>query len=364
MRNPRRLVLAVVAVVLLVATSLVAAGLWARSIAATAKTGTAQAKSGAQSLAAMDATAAASDFSAARESFSSVTQALGPDWVSRTVEPIPWLGRQYAATRTLARIGSDGSLAGLEIAEALRPTPSATSTAGSANQLGSALPARLEHVDAAYASLTDALDRADTLSSDGLLPPLASAVRTIQDAQRKAAPLLAKSRALLALKSYLLSGNHRIIVVSQDGAELRPTGGWAGSFGIVNTGSTGVQLESYQDVFVLPNPRIHVTPPQGALQSKNFNFRNANWWIDFPTSAQAMLAFWLEAGQQPVDGIVVIDPVVMADLLDIVGPITVPLHKETFTSDNLLDRMLYLTQITEGRAARPKGRTRRAGNRT
>ena len=118
---------------------------------------------------------------------------------------------------------------------------------------------------------------------------------------------MARSRALLELKSYLLSGNRRIIVVSQDGAELRPTGGWAGSFGIVNTGPSGVQLESYQDVFVLPNPRVRVAMPQGALQSKNFNFRNANWWIDFPTSAQTMLAFWLEAKQAPVDGIVVID---------------------------------------------------------
>jgi hypothetical protein len=159
---------------------------------------------------------------------------------------------------------------------------------------------------------------------------------------------LARSRALLQLGSYLLSGNHRIIVVSQDGAELRPTGGWAGSFGIVNSGSAGVRLESYQDVFVLPSPRVRVTPPQGALQTKNFNFRNANWWIDFPTSAQTMLGFWREANQPPVDGIVVVDTVVMANLLDVVGPVTVPRFKETFTSENLLGRLLYLTQVERG----------------
>ena len=160
--------------------------------------------------------------------------------------------------------------------------------------------------------------------------------------------MVARSRALLQLKSYLLSGSRRIIVVSQDGAELRPTGGWAGSFGIVNTSPAGVQLESYQDVFVLPDPPGRVTPPPGALQTSDFNFRNANWWIDFPTSAEAMLAFWRTYKQPPVDGIVVVDTVVMSDLLKIVGPITVPRHNETFTSENLLDRLLYLTQVEKG----------------
>jgi hypothetical protein len=347
MRSPRRRIL-VAAAVLLVMAAIVAAGLWAKSIAATANAGLEQAKSGAKRLTSMDATAAASDFSAAKASFNSVSQALGPPWVSRATEAIPWLGRQYVAVQTLALVGSDGSLAGLELAQALQHTPSTTATADPANQLGSALPARLAHVDAAFVSLTEALNRADTLSPDGLIPPLARAARTIQDAKLKTAPLVARSRALLKLKSYLFSADRRIIVVSQDAAELRPTGGWAGSFGIVNTGPSGVRLESYQDVFVLPNPRVHVDMPQGALQSTNFNFRNANWWIDFPTSAQTMLAFWLEAKQPPVDGIVVIDPVVMADLLEIVGPITLPQHKETFTSRNLLDRMLYLTQTLKG----------------
>jgi hypothetical protein len=348
MKSPHRRTLVVVVVSLLLVALILAAGLWTKRISATAKIGADQVKSGAERLAAMDATAAASDFSAAKTSFDSVTGALGPSWLSAAAGAIPWLGRQYVATRTLARIGSDGSLAGLELAEALRPTISATATPDAANQLGSVLPARLAHVDAAFASLSDALAGADTLPEDGLLPPLADAVRQIQDARRKAAPLLARSRALLELKSYLLSGNHRIIVVSQDGAELRPTGGWAGSFGIVNTGSGGVQLESYKDVFVLPNPSVRVPMPQGALQSKNFNFRNANWWIDFPTSAQRMLAFWSEAGQQPVDGIIVVDTVVMANLIDVVGPITVPLHKEPFTSENLLDQLLLVTQVQKG----------------
>ena len=337
-----------IALALLLTAVFVAAGLWAKNVAAKADTGAEQVRSGAKRLSAMDATAAASDFAAAKASFNSVTQSLGPPWISAAVGAIPWVGRQYVATQTLALIGSDGSLAGLELAEALQ-TPSTTSTADPANRLGSALPARLAHVEAAFASLSSALDRADTLSPDGLLPPLAQRGKNHPGHQGEDRALGGpESRAARARSPISSPATAESSWCLRTAAELRPTGGWAGSFGIVNTGPSGVQLESYQDVFVLPNPRVRVAMPQGALQSKNFNFRNANWWIDFPTSAQRMLAFWLEAKQAPVDGIVVIDPVVMADLLEVVGPITVPFHKETFTSENLLERMLYLTQTLKG----------------
>jgi hypothetical protein len=348
MTSRNRWILGLVAVALLLAVAISAGGIWAKNTKTTADVAKAQAEAGVRSLAAMDTTAAISDFTEANQGFDNVSRSLGPDWIAQAVEPIPWVGKQYVAARTLARVGSDGSLAGLEFAKAVGASPPATSTATAAGQSASALPYRLTHIRAALAALSDAARRADTLSADGLVPTLAKPVHSIQDALSKATPLAGRSRALLQLGSYLLSGNHRILVVSQDGAELRPTGGWAGSFGILNVGESGVNLESYQDVFTLPTPPGHVEPPPGARQSKEFNFRNANWWLDFPTSAQKMLEFWGAYKQAPVDGIVVVDTVVMAELLDVVGPITVPQSGETFTSQNLLARLLFLTQVQKG----------------
>jgi len=284
----------------------------------------------------MDATAAAEQFGDANREFAAMAHALDAGWASGAAATIPWVGRQYDAAQSLAAIGVDGSLAGVELAEALRSAPPATATAEATGQAGSQLSPKFAHVKSALDHLSSALSRADTLSADGLVGPLASAVRSVQDTLREVVPSGSRGRAMLELGTYLLSGNHRILVVSQDGAELRPTGGWAGSFGIVTVGTDGVQLESYRDVFVLPDPPGVVTPPPGALQTTDFNFRNANWWLDFPTSASKMLEFWNAYGQEPVDGIVVIDTVVMSDLLEIVGPITVPVHNETFTSENLL----------------------------
>ncbi len=349
MNRSRRRIVVVLVLVALVAAATVALALWARGITSTAATGKAQAEAGAKSLASMDATAAIAEFRDARESFASLDRSLSAGWLAGAANSIPWARRQYAAAQALARIGLDGSTAGVELAEVLGGSAPAAGSAPTKGQATAALSSRIAHGGKALTSLSAAASRAETLSADGLIPPLARAVRSIRSALSKATrPLGGRGLALLDLGAYLLDGDHRILIISQDGAELRPTGGWAGSFGIVNVGSSGVKLESYQDVFVLPNPPVRVEPPLGALQGKDFNFRNANWWIDFPTSAEAMLGFWSGARQQPVDGIVMIDTVVMADLLRVLGPVTAPTQKETFTAENLLGRLLYLTQVLKG----------------
>ncbi len=347
-----------IAVALLVLAGVLLAAVWGRGLTATAKSGKQHAIAAAHELRAMDATAAAGEFEAAGSDFDALVRAFGPEWVARSVGAVPWVGRQYVTARELALIGADGSAAGLGLAKAAMGSAEASAVAsgaaaagGSAETsaaAGSRMNESLRAVVDALAAFSAVAQRADALSTDGLVPPLARQVTALQTTLAQAMPLGERSRALVALASYLLSGEHRFIVVSQDGAELRPTGGWAGSYGIVTTGESGVKLESYQDVFTLPNPPGRVPMPEGALQTNDFNFRNANWWLDFPTSAQRMLAFWDEYKMPPVDGIVVIDTVLMADLLDVVGPVTVADFNETFTDKNLLDRLLYHTQVLRG----------------
>lgn len=140
------------------------------------------------------------------------------------------------------------------------------------------------------------------------------------------------------------------MLVSQNSAELRPTGGFIGSYGILTIGPKGVKLDSYKDVYELPNPPGRVPMPPGALMTKrmDFQFRDANWWIDFPTSARRMLGFWSDMGQPPVDGIIAIDVVAMQDILGVLGPIKVPDFAETFTADNLVKRLTYLIEVKSG----------------
>lgn len=326
-----------------------AATSWAASLSDSAQAGKAQAKAGVASLAARDATAAVAQFGAASESFRRADAMLGPEWLGGVANTLPHVGRQYSVTRTLVAIGLDGSAAGLEMAALLRDMSAAPSS-GTTQGLGSFLATGRAHIDAALVSLCNVADRSAGLSEEGLLPPLAKAVHSAKEPLAQLGPVLRKSRALLTLDRYLLSAKRSMVVISQNNAELRPTGGFAGTYGVVGVSATGIALEEYADTYSLPDPPGRVTPPPGALMTKDFGFRDAGWWIDYPTSARAMLGFWKDYGQRPVDGMISVDIVAVRDLLDVFGPIELPYYKETFTSSNLLSRLMYLIEVKLGTA--------------
>jgi hypothetical protein len=351
-RTTRRIVFATVTV-LLIAAAAVAVGLWAKGVENAAIAGKGYAEAGVQSLTSRDATAALHQFGAASKSFAAARTGLGPEWFVGIASAIPWVGRQYSAVDSLVRIGIDGADAGAGLAGLLHDvsvsaSASATGTAGS---FGGFLVRGHSRIIAAVASMSDAADRAASLPTEGLVPQLAREVRSVQSALQRFAPLLKRGRELMRVLSFVASGRHRILIVSQDGAELRPTGGFAGSFDILDVGPDGFSLESYQDVYVLPMPSPPVPAPPGALMHAQFSFRDANWWIDFPTSARAMLGFWRIQGQAPVDGIIAIDTVAIEDLLAATGPVSVPGYAGTFTSQNLLTRLLDIVEIKSGGSA-------------
>ena len=145
---------------------------------------------------------------------------------------------------------------------------------------------------------------------------------------------------LVEFERYLLSKQRRYLLVSQHPGELKPTGGFIGSYGIVDVGPKGFSIKKYSGVedLVVP-PDLHIPSPPGDILTTWFKFRDANWWIDYPTSARALLMFWHEYGQAPVDGVIAIDTSAMSAVLDVTGPITVTKHDETFTAENLLERL-------------------------
>jgi hypothetical protein len=346
------LVVAGVVVVLLAALAF-SAVVWAKDLQRDAYAGKDSAQAGVRSLASQNATAAIVQFASARDSFDRVQSSLGAGWVTAVAATIPWAGRQYAAVSTLAAMGVDGSTAGFEIATALREASSTPVPEGS-SRLAALLKGGRGHIDAAFAALTDAAERVGTLKDEGLDPRLSSAVRSIREALAGVAPFLDRSRAFLALERYLLASHHRILVISQNSAELRPTGGFAGTFGILDIGPEGLALEKYRDVYTLPDPPKPIKPPPGLKVTNVFAFRDANWWMDFPTSAETMLGFWKTAHQASVDGIIAVDVVAVRDLLAITGPVRVEGFGETFTASNLLDKLLYLVEVKSGGGARKK----------
>ena len=122
-------------------------------------------------------------------------------------------------------------------------------------------------------------------------------MRTIRDRIRgqiaKYGPLLADYARFDDVLPGILGqgGSKRYLVLAQDPAELRPTGGYIGTVSIVEFRDGDMTSHDFQDVFDLDlQPGLaYVAPPQALrdhlLGDVPWLLADANWSPDFPTSA-------------------------------------------------------------------------------
>ena len=329
--------LGIIAAVLLL---LVALGFWALKLVTIASTGRTEAAAAARSLLSGDTGRAETQFAKSARTFAGAKDLLGPDWLLRPVEAIPWVGRQVAAVDALVTIGMHGSDAGGQVAGLVGEM---SSRKDHGHILSTA--SGRQHVDAALTSLCAAAARTPDLADVGLLDPLASAARAVSTVLQPVSSILDRCDSIAEFERFLFSEQRRFLVVSQHPGEIKPTGGFIGSYGILQIGPKKLGLDSYQDIYFLSvPPELHIPSPPGDILTTWFKFRDANWWLDYPTSARALLMFWQEYGQDSVDGVIAIDTEAMSALLEVLGPVKVAGHDETFTADNLLERLNYLIE--------------------
>ncbi len=142
------------------------------------------------------------------------------------------------------------------------------------------------------------------------------------------------------------------LFVLQNSDELRATGGFIGTYGIIQTRDGDFARFETHDVYHLDIPvegKVKITPPDPLKKylNKNWFFRDANWSPDWPTSAEKLLWFYnqennAQAKPDPIknfDGVIAITPEVITELMNITGPIVV--DGETYTAQNFVDLLQY-----------------------
>ncbi len=161
--------------------------------------------------------------------------------------------------------------------------------------------------------------------------------------------IIEQSETALPIFKYLpeLAGYKRdriYLILFQNNMELRATGGFIGSYGLVTIRDGSIKSIITDDIYNLDKlskdkMRIPVPWPMEKYMTQKYLFmRDANWSPDWPTSAKQLEWFWdIEreyAGLPPqkLDGIIAITPDFIANFLSITGPITV--DGITFTSEN------------------------------
>lgn len=145
-------------------------------------------------------------------------------------------------------------------------------------------------------------------------------------------------------KKYLLLFNNY--------SELRPTGGFPGTYGVISFSNGGLENFFVDDVYNLdgqlkeniipPKPLQHITPTLG--------MRDSSWFIDFPMSARKAMSFFAKEAGYKVDGVIALNPDVISHVLEAVGPIEMPEYKLTLTADNFLESIQKEVEYGENKA--------------
>lgn len=303
-------------------------------------------KAGAGAVAAQDAGGARTSFDRAAERFGTARRAVDDlgGTVTFLVRALPSGGTARAGME-LVSAGESLSRAGARLADGVLAAGKSSSPATDRLRLiedyaRSALPfledAR-EHV-----GHVDAADVPETVRDSFIA--LQARVPAVEQGLRQ---FLAVSDALIDILGG--NGTRQYLAVFQNDTEMRPTGGFMGSFAELTVrdgeivgmnvpgGGTYDMRGSFKDFLVAPDPL--------RLLSARWEFQDANWFPDFPTSARQIMQFYQASGGGTVDGVVAVNAAYVSDLLSMLGEIDMPGYGRTITGDNFVGEAQKIVEL-------------------
>lgn len=131
----------------------------------------------------------------------------------------------------------------------------------------------------------------------------------------------------------------KYLILFQNNMELRPTGGFIGSFGLVTFDKGRMSEIVVNDVYMADGQlKGHVDPPEPIrkyLGEGGWTLRDSNWDPNFPVSATKAEWFLEKEINETVDGVIAIDLNFVKRLVLITGPISLPEFNLVVDSNNL-----------------------------
>lgn len=143
----------------------------------------------------------------------------------------------------------------------------------------------------------------------------------------------------------------KYLVLFQNPNELRATGGFVGSYAIVNLENGKIKEISIDDIYNvdglldLNNYKEPSVPAvKKYLKQDYLRIRDANWNPSFPNSADQILKLFNEANGSRFDGVIAIDTFLVKDLLFATGPLFLTSYNEEIKADNVYERAQYYSE--------------------
>ena len=264
---------------------------------------------------------------------------------------VPLLGSPVRASVAAARAAQEGVAAARILVEASSSFPTSAGLAVDGRDL-SAFHAAARRSQLALAEAEERLTRADA----ALAGPAGAALPQVSGPVRAARKELARSRQELATAGRGLSlletltsrsADVRLLVLGQDSLELRPTGGYIGSYGVLHFSRGTVELEKFEATEDLPAAQPAAVPPFELVRflPKTWGLSNANWWPHFPASAATARDLFLRQAGGEVDGVLAITERATARLVGALGPLSLPSYPKPVTEEGFETRVVYEVEL-------------------
>ncbi|MBI5071278.1 DUF4012 domain-containing protein [Candidatus Falkowbacteria bacterium] len=303
---------------------------------------------------------AENNFKEAEESFNKL----------KFLSKFPWIGNQYDAVAGLLRSGIETSSALGDLADVAREimnvATDAQSVVGGIPEVGAGTsfaeispekkrellqklfvsPPRLQ---GAKAKIDLALLALDQIQEDKVAGQLLKVLGPVRETLIKIRNILVKAipaaEILPQIAGYPSEKTYLFLLQNSD--ELRPTGGFIGTYGIVKVKDGEVETFDTDNIYALDGAAekyLRVPPPAPLakyLRVGAWFMRDSNWSPDFPTAAAKADWFYHAEGgaEKKIDAVIAVTPTIISDILRQIG--NIEMDGETFTPDNLMDVLQY-----------------------
>jgi UDP-N-acetylmuramyl pentapeptide phosphotransferase/UDP-N-acetylglucosamine-1-phosphate transferase/Sec-independent protein translocase protein TatA len=343
---PRWTRIALVVVIVLVVLAPVPLALSARDTVDQMKDGRDAAKAALRATRDGDTEASTTAFREAARAFGEADNTLGSPLAAGGLA-VPFLAENVNAVRTLASVGTSLADAGESLSAAVDPDALKVVDGRLPVEEVERITPKLEE---AASVLGEAHQRLDALrNAPYLAAPIKDAIDDVYEqlarADREAQRSVAAAK--LAPAIFGADGERTYLLVVQNNAESRATGGFIGSYALMTANNGDLHVGEIirtriWNEAVRAKADISFDAPAdyrrryGALGPET-NLQNVNFSPDFPSVAQVLMSLAPEADLPHVDGVISVDPKGLAALLELTGPIEVADWPTPIDSGNVVD---------------------------
>lgn len=271
----------------------------------------------------------------------------GPVWTLATW--VPYLGDDASGVRTASRVVSELARDGVgPLAETateldrLLPKDGRIDTA--------AVQDLQDPVATAAESLSRASEDLQAEDSSRFVDRFRMEYRELTALVTDAAEAMDSAKVTVDLLPEVLGAEERrnYLLVFQNNAEIRSTGGLPGAMSIITTEDGRISLgrqDSANRFGERVTPVLPLTKDEKAVFSEKLGtyMLDANFTPDWPRAAELIRARWEEVHPERLDGVLTVDTVAVSYLLGVTGPVQVGDY--TLNADNAVDTLLNQVYI-------------------